>query len=187
MEQGGVRGEGRRLSSRSTLAGHRKEGVPAPIPARQVKGLLPSPTTASAHSTSFCYLPCSLGSPFFPSMSRHLSGASLPPAPARGPLVLLQGHGRASRIPLPPGQNTLPAPPSPRPAPPHPLARRPDPVSPAAPSAGTLRTRPAPGRRAALPALPPAPARVPAARPPLTACFREPGRPLAAAMIGPVT
>lgn len=48
-------------------------------------------------------------------------------------------------------------------------------------SAGTLRTRPAPGRPAALAA--PAPARVPAARPPLTACFREPCRPPAAAMM----
>lgn len=55
-------------------------------------------------------------------------------------------------------------------------------------SAGTLRTRPAPGRLPALPALPALPpARVPPARPPLTACFREPGSPLAAAMMGPVT
>lgn len=52
-------------------------------------------------------------------------------------------------------------------------------------SAGTLRTRPAPGRPATLAALPPAPVRVPAAHPPLTACFREPGRPPAAAMIVP--
>lgn len=50
-------------------------------------------------------------------------------------------------------------------------------------SAGTPRTRPAPGRPATLPAVAAAPARVPAALPPLTACFREPGRPLAAAMM----
>ena len=155
------------------------------IPAPQVKGLLPFPVTAFTHLYFLLLPPILFGEPVLPSRSRHLSQASLPPARASR---VASGHTRASQISPSFGSG-------------HPHLR---PLAPLAAatharallrpwshllprSAGTLRTRPAPGRPAALPALPPAlaPARVPPARPPLTACFREPGRPLAAAMMAP--
>ena len=174
----GVRGEKAEPSPRPCLAAQRQHLVPAP----QVQGLLPSPTTAFTHCTSFCYLPSSLGSLFLPSRSRHLSQASLPPAQASR---VASGHAPASQISPSFGSGH----PRLRPLAPATHARAlPRPWSHLLPrSAGTLRARPAPGRPAALPALPPAlaPARVPPARPPLTACFREPGRPLAAAMMAP--
>lgn len=80
---------------------------------------------------------------------------------------------------------TLLAPPSLSRASPHPLAPRPAPISPAAPvcrdAPDTSGSRP-PGRP---PRTGSGSARVPAARPPLTACFREPGWLVAAAMIAP--
>lgn len=147
-------------------------GVPSKIPALQIlKGLLSGTTTASAdHSSVTAH----------PNVSASVPAIS----PARaGPLPRLQGH--ASRISPPPGRRP-PGPPLAHAQRCHTrshLAQTPSHLLPR--SAGTLRTRPAPGRPAALPALPPAPARAPAARPPLAASFREPGRPLAAAMMVP--
>ena len=87
----GVRGEKAEPSPRPCLAAQRQHLVPAP----QVQGLLPSPTTAFTHCTSFCYLPSSLGSLILPSRSRHLSQASLPPAQASR---VASGHAPASQI-----------------------------------------------------------------------------------------
>lgn len=114
--------------------------------------------------------------------------ASLPPARISR---VASGVTRAHlRFPSSSLSLLFPAPGAPWPPPrarPHPLAR----TAPRIPShllsrsSGTLRPRPAPGRPAARPALTPARLRAPAALPPLTACFREPGRALASAMMAP--
>lgn len=130
----------------------------------------------------FCYLPYSLMSQFWSSVSPHLTRASLPPAGA-SPSA---SRSRACMAGAPDsGSREPPAPPSPSLASPHPLALRPASVSPAVPVCGdapdTSGSRP-PGRP---PRTGSGSVRVPAARPPLTACFREPGWPAAAAMMAP--
>lgn len=130
--------------------------------------------------TFFCYLPFSLMSQFWSSVSSQLTRASLPPARA-SPSAL---QSRACMAGSPDsGSREPPAPPSPSLASPHPLALRPASVSPAAPVCGdapdTSGSRP-PGRP---PRTGSGSVRVSAARPPLTACFREPGWPVAAAMM----
>lgn len=130
----------------------------------------------------FCYLPFSLMSQFWSSVSPHLTRASLPPARA-SPSA---SRSRACMAGSPDSRSReLPAPPSPSLASPHPLALRPASVSPAAPVCGdapdTSGSRP-PGRP---PCTGSGSVRVPAPRPPLTACFREPGWPVAAAMMAP--
>lgn len=96
---------------------------------------------------------------------------------------MLRSHARAPQVPGLWVTGDPPAPPSLSPASPHPLAPRPAPISPAAPVCGdapdTSGSRP-PGHP---PRTGSGSARVPAARPPLTACFREPGWLVAAAMI----
>lgn len=130
--------------------------------------------------TFFCYLPFSLMSQFWSSVSSQLTRASLPPARA-SPSA---SQSRACMAGSPDsGSREPPAPPSPSLASPHPLALRPALVSPAAPVCGdapdTSGSRP-PGRP---PRTGSGSVRVSAARPPLTACFREPGWPVAAAMM----
>lgn len=159
------------------------EFSPHPCPASQNGSSFkyPSPTNSKGAAVRYHNSFCGLSSvTVHPNVSASVPAIS----PARaGPLPRLQGH--ASRISPPPGRR-----PPGRPLAhaqrchtrSH-LAQTPSHLLPR--SAGTLRTRPAPGRPAALPALPPAPARAPAARPPLAASFREPGRPLAAAMMVP--
>lgn len=168
------------MSIHPTLAWHMKEGVPSLSLAPQIKGLLPSSPTASAN---FLLFPSTLSEePVLPSMSCHLSQAFL--LPARGSQIPSGSRARISDSPSSRSRAAPCAPYPPRPQCRHtrlPLAQTLSHLLPR--SAGTLRTRPAPGRPATLAAVPLAPVRVPAAHPPLTACFREPGRPPAAAMI----
>lgn len=172
MGQGGVRREGRGLSIRPTLACHSREGVPSESRSRKYsRGCCP--LLQQLLHTSFRYLPSLPG--ILPSVSRHLCRASLPPA--RASRIASRSRACISDSPSS-GAGHPPAPPSPDPA------LRPVPVSPAAPVCGDAPD--ASGSRP--PARPPSSgsgfARVPAARPPLTARFREPGRPPAAAMLG---
>lgn len=159
-----------------------QRGLLSVIPVPQVrKGLLPSSMIGSA---GFLYLPSSLIDKPVLELSVSTSIPEHPFRPRR-PLQCFAVTRALRRFPGYGSRLTLPAPPSLSRASPYPLAPRPAPISPAAPvcrdAPDTSGSRP-PGRP---PRTGSDSARVPAARPPLAACFREPSWLVAAAMIAP--